>query len=155
MSTVCVTAARVISSDGATERVDFEDRSIGLTVLNPVGLPRHGPVSDRYESPRAIGGFRRGIPRKREGLLVLNVWQEGSDYTEAVTRWAAVEEALDEEWDYFIELEVDGVRTRWRTEQPEIEQADLTTDKLMLNRLTFQLRFICQPNPTVMTGEES
>lgn len=142
-------ALRVVAADGVTVRGDLHDDANGLHLMSPVILPQDDARRERYSSPRSHGDFVSGPPLDEPGELVVTVDVSGASWGQVETRWQAVRGWLRAEWDFFVEYEAEGVVTRWRTERPNISVPEHTPGDLKAKRLTYQLRFVCQPNPTV------
>lgn len=142
-------ALRIVAANGTTVRGDLNDQANGLILLSPVILPQDESRRTRYTSPRAHGDFASGPPLDEPGELVATVDVEGSTWAQVETRWDAVRDYLRLEWDFFVEYEAEGVTRRWRTERPNIDVPQQTPADLQTKRLTYQLRFTCQPSPVV------
>lgn len=145
---------RIIASDGVTVLGDLNDESVGLSLQRPIGKPEGDVIWDRYTSPRSRGDFTSGAPRPAAGDLVIVAQAKGATWAEVNQRWltvAAPAEAATPGWinaesHYFVELEEDGVVTRWHTDRPPV--TPVTYDRIN-NRLLHQVRFHVQPNPSV------
>jgi hypothetical protein len=142
-------ALRIVAADGSTVRGDLNDQANWLILLSPVIVPQDETRRVRYKSPRSHGDFTSGPPLDEPGELVVTVDVEGSTWAQVETRWDAVRDYLRLEWDFFVEYEAEGVTRRWRTERPNITVPAQTPSDIKALRLTYQLRFICQPNPVV------
>lgn len=140
---------RVVAADGTTVRGDLNDQANGLTLMAPLVLPQDEVSRARYRSPRAKGDFTSGPPLDDPSELVATVEVTGATWAQVETRWDTVRGWVKAEWDFFIEYEVEGVTTRWRTERPNIAVAEQTSSDYRSLALTYQLRFITQPNPVV------
>jgi hypothetical protein len=142
-------ALRIIAANGLTVRGDLNDQANGLTLLAPVALPQDNTRQSVYTSPRSHGDFASGPPLDEPGDLIATVDVEGATWAQVETRWQQVRTWLRAEWTFFVEYEADGVVTRWRTRRPNVEPQEHRPDDLMQRRLTYVLRFHCQPNPQV------
>lgn len=148
MSLVCdfTIHLRVIAADGVTVRGDLNDQSAGLSLRRPILKPDGELLWERYTSPRAVGDFTSGPPRAAAGDLVVTVLAEGSSWPQVNTLWATAVSWLTAESHFFVELEEDGVTTRWQADRPPVSPVGYDR---RTNRLEHQVRFHCQPNPSV------
>ena len=140
---------RIVASDGTTVVGDLNDEDLGLSVLFPLSRPDDEAQWERYSSPRAHGDFTSGAPRDAAGDLVASVQVEGSSWEQINTRWATARGWMRAEWFFFLELEEDGVVTRWSCDRPSVTPG--IHDPAM-RVMVHQVRFHVQPNPTITTG---
>lgn len=151
MTFVCefVTSLRIVAADGTTVRGDLHDHPNGLHLMAPVVLPQGDIRWVTYTSPRSHGDFTSGPPLDEPGELIATVQVEGDTWAQVETRWEEVRGWVRAEWDFFVEYEVEGVTRRWRARRPNITVPAESAVDYRNKRLTYQLRFTCQPNPTV------
>lgn len=138
---------RVIASDEVTVLVDFNDRANGL-VTESVDGPDQNVRAVTTTAPRVDGEFRVAEADDGGSLQVV-VRVEGSTWAECVTRWQAARTAYRSESYYFVEVEEDGVTTRWRSYRPDVTPGPAD---LVLMRQRYALRFQVQPNPSVIVA---
>jgi hypothetical protein len=149
MSTTCdfSVAVRIVAADGTTVRADLNDPPNGLSVLS-VQEPEESTRTLRVTAPRVDGSFP--VARAEDdGFLVVLVDVDGSTWVETNTRWQAVRTAYRAEWDFFVETELEGVTTRWRTERPDVAPVGIESSSLVIKRQSYSLRFRVQPHPTI------
>lgn len=145
---------RIVASDGTTVLGDLNDQASGLSLMRPIVKPDGDIDWTTYTAAYAIGDFTSGMPKPAAGDLLVTVLAEGSSWVQTNTRWRTVAAPaedvtpgwLNAESTYFVELEEDGMVTRWRTRRPPV--IPLGYDRIN-NRLTHQVRFHVQPNPVV------
>lgn len=137
---------RIVAADGATVRGDLNDAAAGLALRRGIQKPGGEILWDRYTSPRSVGDFTTGAPRPAADDLIVRILVEGSTWAEANTRWATALGWLDAEWHYFVELEEDGLVTRWRTDRPPVSPVSYDRRN---RQMVHEVRFHCQPNPLV------
>ena len=139
-------AVRVLSSAGA-ERIDFDSDELGLGVVT-VQEPE-----DNYREVRAtadrIPGSSLIASVPDDGFLVVMVRVKGATWADCTARWEAARVAYRAEDRFFIETVIEGVTKRWIAERPSVTPAAIESASLISKRLTYQLRFRVQPNPTV------
>lgn len=141
--------ARIIASNGTTVVRDFHDHAGGVDVLSPITYPRFDPRRARTEWMHAEGDVAYGVVTRGTGVLVLNILVEAETWAGVETTWEAIEADLFAEPDYFVEVELEGVTRRYRTDIPSFGEAtDVTPQDVKGTALAYQLRFIVQPNPT-------
>lgn len=129
--------------------VTLRDRPNGL-IVESFEDPSEEDAAPRYKSPRARGGFRQGPSRDDEGEAVVVLRVEGSSWGQVATRWEAVRTAVRLHDDFKLQVEVDGVVTTWHAERRSIRRlTPVTGEYIEAAHRVFELRFICQPNPTI------
>lgn len=139
--------ARIIASDGTTVVREFHDHAAGIDLQRPITLPRFAGRRARTEWMHSEGDVAYGPITKGTGILVLNVLVTAATWAAAEATWDAIEADLWAEPDYFIEVEIEGVTRRYITDVPTFEASDVSSIELANKRMTYQLRFICQPGP--------
>lgn len=147
-------SVRIIAADGTTEVFDFNDRVGGFTV-ETVQIPDEESEKTRVTADLVDGEY---TVRERDaaGDLVLLVRVEGSSWAEVTSRWQAARAAYRAEPRFYLEVEIEGVTTLYRTERPDnVQGGSLESVNLVRRRQTYQLRFRVQPNPTVTIDEEA
>ena len=142
------TSLRIIAADGTTVRGDLHDHDNGRH-LAPIVMPQGDIEWATYTSPRPHGDFTSGAPTDAPGELIATVTVEAASWPAVEASWEVVRGWVRAEWHFYIEHEVEGVVTRWRTRRPNIGIPSRSAVDYQNRRLTYQLRFVCQPNPTV------
>lgn len=136
---------RIVAADGTTEVFDFNDRDGGFAVELIQG-PDFEMVKVREVADDVDGDYTVS-QRDAAGDITVVVRVEGSTWGQTTTRWEAARTAYRSESRYYLEIEIEGVTTRYRTEQPESVQPGPAN--LVLRRQTYAIRWHVQPNPTV------
>jgi hypothetical protein len=137
---------RIIGSDGATVRGDLNDQAAGLALRRGIQKPGGELLWERYTSPRSVGDFTIGAPRPAADDLIVRCLVWGSSWVEVNTRWQTALGWLEAELHFFVELEEDGVVTRWRTDRPPV--SPVSYDRLN-RQMVHEVRFHVQPNPSI------
>ena len=144
--------ARIIESDGTTVALDFNDHTAGLVLVSHQE-PEENVRHIRTSAARVDGSFSVA-QASDDGFLTLIVRVSGSTWAECMSRWEAARAAYRAESHFYIEVEAEGVTTRWRTERPDVAPAGSDASALANKRQTYSLRFRVQPHPTVTFPEE-
>jgi hypothetical protein len=137
--------------------LDLDDDLVVLLRDVPNGLVVEAfedPVEDdrapRFKRPRSRGGFRQGPPLDDEGEAVVVLRVEGDDWAQVATRWEAVRTAVRAHDDFKLQLEVDDVVTTWFAQRRAIRRlTPVAGEYIEAAHRVYELRFTCQPNPTV------
>ena len=138
-------AVRIIASDGVTEVFNFNDEAAGIWVTS-VQEPDDEVSRTRKEADHVDGDYEVE-EHDAAGDLVVIVYVEGSTWAQCKTRWQAARAAYRAEARYYVEVELEGVKTVYRTGRPDSVQPG---DPDLKNRLqTYSLRWHVQPNPTI------
>lgn len=138
-------AVRIIASDGVTEVIDFNDHTVGLSV---VSRQEFGDETDKSRvNADGVDGDYDVDETDAAGDYIVFVRVEGSTWPECTTRWLAARTAYRAEAHYFLEVEVEGVTTRYRTGRPDSVQPG--EPDLKNRRQTYAIRWHVQPNPTI------
>ena len=142
-------AVRIIGSDGTTVRADLNDHAAGLEVAQPIALPDEN-VRDavRVSAARVDGDFRVAWAMDA-ATLPIRVTVTGSSWAQVESRWQVVRTAYKAEDDFYLELEMQGVTYRWRTERPNVQPEEIGTAELGGNFTTYLTAWRVQPNPSV------
>lgn len=143
--------ARLIASDGTTVVRDFHDHAAGVDILGPLVLPRFPARRTRISEWRGShGDFPIGRPSKGPGEFVLSLLlTPGPAWPSVEVLYSAIEADLWAEDDFFLELDLEGVAYRYRTEVPVADDTLVTALELSEASMECSFTFICQPNPTV------
>lgn len=129
--------------------VNLRDLPGGL-VVEAFEEPLEEDGAPRYTSPRSHGGFRQGPPRDTEGEAVVVLRVNGANWAQVATRWEAVRTAVRLHDDFKLQSEVDGVVTTWHAQRRAIRRlTPVAGEFIEAAHRVFELRFTCQPNPTV------
>lgn len=140
-------AVRIVGSDATTIRADLNDIANGLSV-ETVQEPDDAYRRTRTTSPRVDGEITVAEVDDASDLNMI-VTVEGNSWTQVVSRWQAVRTAYRAEARFYLDVEVEGVTTRYSTERPDVSSAGIEAANLMQKRQTYSLRFRVQPNPSV------
>lgn len=140
---------RILSSDGATVRVDLDDHANGLSVQSGVSLPEMQERQGRATSPYAHGSAPTSLPVDDDGILRVVVRVEGASWAQCAQRWAVVRAAWKAEPAFVVETVIEGVVTRWRAERAGVVPGEVSSSSLITKWQTYALRFLVQPNPTI------
>lgn len=138
-------AFRIIASDGVTVVFDFNDHDAGWSVVTTQ------PPGDETSKTRVTADHVDGDYDVQEsdaaGDFVLIATVEGRPWTQVKTRYLAARTAWRAEAHYFLEEEIEGVTTRYRTGRPD----SVTPGEPDLGggNQTYTIRWHVQPNPTV------
>jgi hypothetical protein len=138
-------AVRIIASDGVTEVFDFNDHTAGMVVVSRQEFGDEANKS-RVEADGVDGDYLVD-ETDAAGDYIVYVRVEGSTWPECTTRWLAARAAYRAEANYYLEVEVQGVTTRYRTGRPDSVQPGASD--LINNRQTYMIRWHVQPNPTI------
>jgi hypothetical protein len=138
---------RIIASDGSTLVKEFNAPDAGLSVET---VQEPGDTTRKvYASSPLVDGDAVVAEVDDAGDLVAVVTVEGATWAEVTSRWQACRTAYRAESTYYLETEVEGVTTRYRTERPDVAAAGVEAANLMGKRQTYSIRWHVQPNPSV------
>ncbi len=138
---------RIVASDGSTLVKELNDPDNGLAV-ETIQDPEEN-TRKVYATAPLVDGDALVAEAADAADLVAVVRVEGATWAEVATRWQACRTAYRAEATYYLETEIEGVTTRYRTERPDVASAGTGIENLMGRGQTFSIRWHVQPNPTV------
>lgn len=136
---------RIVAADGVTVLFDFNDHTLGMSVVSRQELSDDVSVT-RVEADHVDGDYDVE-EHDAAGDYVALVRVQGDTWPQVTTRWLAARAAYRTTGYYFLEVEVEGVITRFRTRRPDSVQPG--EPDLLNRRQTYQIRWHVQPNPTI------
>ena len=138
-------ALRIIAADGVTEVFDFHNHDQGLSVVSREE-PGDETTKSRVEADHVDGDYDVQ-ERDAAGDYVVVVRVQGDSWAECNERWQAARTAYRSAARYYLETEIEGVKTRYSTGRPDSVQPG--QPDLLNCRQTYAIRWHVQPNPTI------
>lgn len=131
--------------------VDLHDPDNGFDITDEIVLPNPNQRQGRLKSARAHGSYGVGARLDDDGLLVIRVGVFGSSWGQCTTRVLAMVAGLRSADRFYVETELDGVTTRWFCDAPvDVNPEPIEIVDRAANMQRYELRFLVQPNPTVV-----
>jgi hypothetical protein len=144
------TSLSLLAPDTLAAYVELQDDVNGLSLVDALDIPNEEPRQGRRKSSRVRGSYSLGPAIDDDGSYVARLVVEGGSWSECKSRFVSVRTSLRSRSEFYLQEELDGVRTRWYSDAPvSILPAPVTTADRMGFRQEYELRFLVQPNPSV------
>lgn len=140
---------RITTSDAASS-FSLEDEVNGYTLLNEISEPEWDEMSPRVTSPYMHGDVGTAPPTLAPGFLPVIVEVSGDSWAQVSTRTAALETAWRAETQFLLDVELEGVVTRYRAERSAWRPAPVTAESVFHNVREVSLIFRVQPFPLTL-----
>jgi hypothetical protein len=147
------TSVRLLDIDGTTELIDFHDEAAGLLIGDEIILPPPNKRRGRIKSARSGGSYRVGARVPDDGVLIVPISVLGDTWPAKETNYQAMYAVLDALDEFYVEVVLSGVETRWYSDDAvDVFPAPVTGETRVLNEQDYELRFTVQPSPVVTIG---
>ena len=147
------TSVRLLDIDGTTELIDLHDPDAGYLIGDEIVLPPPNKRRGRIKSARSGGSYRSGARVPDDGTLIVPISVTGATWPAKETHYQALYAVLDALDEFFVEVVLSGVTTRWYSDDAvDVFPSPITGESRVLNSQDYELRFLVQPSPTVTIG---
>lgn len=144
---------RIVAPDGATETISLEDESAGYVTVNEIPTPQWDESAPRVTGAYVHGDAPGGLSTVEVGFLPVTVEVSGSTWVECQSRVAALEEAWRADEVFYVDVEVEGVTTRYQAERSSWRPEPITAKIIAAATQEVALVFRVQPFPLTDVGE--
>jgi hypothetical protein len=147
------TSVRLLDIDGTTELIDFHDPDAGYLIGDEIVLPAPNKRRGRIKSSRTGGSYRVGPRVPDDGVLIVPISVLGATWPAKETAYQALYDVLDALDEFYVEVILSGVTTRWYSDDAvDVFPEPITGGSRVINSQDYELRFLVQPSPVVTIG---
>ena len=135
------------SFDGATTLIDFNDQTIGLSVVEV--SPLDESVDRGIVSSPFVDGEFPAWERDGAGVYGVLVGLDGATWAEVEAARIALRAAYRSATRFLLVVSVEGVTSTFIARRPDVTSGTVTSSNLTAKYRELLLSFPVQPNPTV------